>query len=45
MPRTFVWHPSRGPSKTSSFKFKDGDKIRIKQVKSGIGHEARDAGS
>jgi large subunit ribosomal protein L30 len=41
MPRTFVWHPSRGPAKTSSFKFKDGDKIRIKQVKSGIGHEAR----
>ena len=41
MPRTFVWHPSRGPAKTPSFKFKDGDKIRIKQVKSGIGHEAR----
>jgi large subunit ribosomal protein L30 len=41
MPRTFVWHPSRGPAKTPSFKFKDGDKIRIKQVRSGIGHEAR----
>jgi large subunit ribosomal protein L30 len=41
MPRTFVWHPSRGPAKTPSFKFKDGDKVRIKQVKSGIGHEAR----
>ena len=41
MPRTFVWHPSRGPAKTPSFKFKDGDKVRIKQVRSGIGHEAR----
>ena len=41
MPRTFVWHPSRGPARTPSFKFKDGDRIRIKQVKSGIGHEAR----
>jgi large subunit ribosomal protein L30 len=41
MPRTFVWHPSRGPAKTPSFKFKDGERIRIKQVKSGIGHEAR----
>src|SRR3954469_15724097 len=41
MPRTFVWHPSRGPAKTPSFKFKDGDKVRIKQVRSKIGHEAR----
>ena len=41
MPRTFVWHPSRGPAKTPSFKFKDGDKVVIKQVRSGIGHEAR----
>jgi large subunit ribosomal protein L30 len=41
MARTFVWHPSKGPAKTPSFKFKDGDKVRIKQVKSGIGHEAR----
>ena len=41
MPRTFVWHPSRGPAKTQSFKFKDGEKVVIKQVKSGIGHEAR----
>ena len=41
MPRTFVWHPSKGPAKTPSFKFKDGEKIRIKQIRSGIGHEAR----
>ena len=41
MPRTFVWHPSRGPARTQSFKFKDGDRVVIKQVKSGIGHEAR----
>ncbi len=41
MPRTFVWHPSKGPSKTPSFKFKDGETVRIKQIRSGIGHEAR----
>ena len=41
MPRTFVWHPSKGPAKTQSFKFKDGEKVRIKQVRSKIGHEAR----
>jgi large subunit ribosomal protein L30 len=41
MPRTFVWHPSKGPAKTPSFKFKDGEKVRIKQIRSGIGHEAR----
>jgi large subunit ribosomal protein L30 len=41
MPRTFVWHPSKGPATTQSMKFKDGDKVRIKQVRSGIGHEAR----
>ena len=40
MPRTFVWHPSRGPARTASFKFKDGDRVRIKQIRSGIGHEA-----
>ena len=41
MPRTFVWHPSKGPARTSSNTFKDGDKVRIKQIRSGIGHEAR----
>src|SRR3954465_2798847 len=42
MPRTFVWHPGKGPKTTPSNKqFKDGDMVRIKQVRSGIGHEAR----
>ena len=41
MPRTFVWHPSKGPATTAPSKFKDGDKVRIKQVRSKIGHEAR----
>jgi large subunit ribosomal protein L30 len=41
MPRTFVWHPSKGPATTTPNRFKDGDKVRIKQVRSGIGHEAR----
>ena len=42
MPRTFVWHPGKGPATTQSSKqFKDGDMVRIKQVRSKIGHEAR----
>src|SRR3954464_12726247 len=42
MPRTFVWHPGKGPKTTPSNKqFKDGEMVRIKQVRSGIGHEAR----
>jgi large subunit ribosomal protein L30 len=41
MPRTFVWHPSKGPAKTAPSTFKDGEKVRIKQIRSGIGHEAR----
>ena len=41
MPRTFVWHPGKGPAKTPSITFKDGEMVRIKQVRSKIGHEAR----
>ena len=41
MPRTFVWHPGKGPSTVSPNAFKDGEMVRIKQVRSGIGHEAR----
>ena len=41
MARTFVWHPSKGPATTSPMKIKDGEKVRIKQVRSKIGHEAR----
>jgi large subunit ribosomal protein L30 len=41
MPRTFVWHPGKGPKSTPALKIKDGETVRIKQVRSGIGHEAR----
>jgi large subunit ribosomal protein L30 len=41
MPRTFVWHPGKGPKSTPANKVKDGEMVRIKQVRSGIGHEAR----
>ena len=39
MPRTFVWHPTRGPRTTPSNEPTTG-KVRIKQVRSGIGHPA-----
>ncbi len=38
MPRTFVWHRSRGPKKTPKAMQDTGGDIRIKQVRSGIGH-------
>ena len=41
MPRTFVWHPSRGPKKAPAFKLPKTGKVRIKQVRSGIGHPER----
>ena len=41
MARTFVWHPSRGPAKAQTFNYADGGKVRIRQVRSGIGHPAR----
>ncbi len=37
MPRTFVWHPSKGPRTTAKNELTTG-KVRIKQVRSGIGH-------
>jgi large subunit ribosomal protein L30 len=40
MPRTFVWHPGRGPAKTEPNTLTTG-RVRIKQVRSGIGHNAR----
>jgi large subunit ribosomal protein L30 len=40
MPRTFVWHRSRGPRKTEPNTLTKG-KVRITQVKSGIGQTAR----
>ena len=37
MPRTFVWHPTRGPKQTGKNELTTG-KVRIKQVRSGIRH-------
>ena len=41
MARTFVWHPSRGPKKAPIFNLPKKGKVRIKQIRSGIGHPAR----
>jgi large subunit ribosomal protein L30 len=40
MPRTFVWHRTRGPKKTEPNTLTTG-KVRIVQVRSGIGKTAR----
>ena len=40
MPRTFVWHPSKGPKLTPKDQAPTGGMVRIKQVRSGIGHPA-----
>ena len=40
MPRTFVWHPSKGPKQTAKNTLTTG-KVRIRQVRSGIGHSWR----
>ena len=37
MPRTFVWHPKKGPKTTAPNTLTEG-KVRITQVRSGIGH-------
>ncbi len=41
MPRTFVWHRTRGPKHTPKEEAPTGGKVLIKQVRSGIGHPAR----
>ncbi len=41
MPRTFVWHPKRGPKKTAKIELPESGKVRIKQVRSGIGQTWR----
>jgi large subunit ribosomal protein L30 len=41
MARTFVWHPTRGPKKAPVFVFPKKGTVRIKQIRSGIGHPAR----
>jgi large subunit ribosomal protein L30 len=41
MPRTFVWHPTRGPKTTAKpLPLTDG-MLRIRQVRSGIGKDWR----
>ena len=40
MARTFVWHPSKGPRHTEPNTLTSG-KVRIEQVRSGIGHSWR----
>jgi large subunit ribosomal protein L30 len=40
MARTFVWHPSKGPKTTAKNELTTG-KVRIRQVRSGIGHSWR----
>ena len=41
MARTFVWHPTRGPKTTPKLELPETGKVRIKQVRSGIGHSWR----
>jgi large subunit ribosomal protein L30 len=41
MPRTFVWHRTRGPKSTAKEQPATQGKVRIKQVRSGIGHSWR----
>jgi large subunit ribosomal protein L30 len=41
MPRTFVWHPSKGPKKSPVFALPKKGKVQIKQIRSGIGHPAK----
>lgn len=40
MPRTFVWHPTRGPKKTERNELTSG-RVEIRQVRSKIGHSWR----
>jgi large subunit ribosomal protein L30 len=41
MPRTFVWHPMRGPKVTPKDAPAEGGQLRIRQVRSEIGHSWR----
>jgi large subunit ribosomal protein L30 len=41
MPRTFVWHPSKGPAKTPKLEAPTSGKVKITQVRSAIGHSWR----
>ena len=41
MPRTFVWHRTRGPKHTPKRQAPTDGRIMITQVRSGIGHSWR----
>lgn len=41
MPRTFVWHASRGPQHTPKEEAPTGELVKVTQVRSGIGHSWR----
>jgi large subunit ribosomal protein L30 len=41
VPRTFVWHPRRGPKRTEPLPPPSSGKLRIEQVRSGIGQPWR----
>lgn len=41
MARTFVWHPSKGPRNTAKQNLPDTGSVRIRLVRSGIGHSWR----
>jgi len=41
MPRTFVWHRTRGPRKTEPVGEATTGRLLIEQVRSGIGHPKR----
>ena len=41
MPRTFVWHPGKGPKQTPKEQPAGTGKLRIEQVRSEIGHSWR----
>ena len=41
MPRTFVWHPSKGPATTPKLQAAGDGKLLITQVRSAIGHSWR----
>jgi large subunit ribosomal protein L30 len=41
MPRTFVWHPGKGPAKAPAQDLPETGSVQIKQVRSEIGHSWR----
>ncbi len=41
MARTFVWHPSKGPATTPKLQAPTAGKVKITQIRSGIGHSWR----